>query len=356
MSTKGYKCPCCSGNLEFNSTTQKLHCPSCENEIDMTAYQQYAEVVENTEKAEDIYNWDENTSAEEHTYFCPSCGAKIDTGATTAATTCSYCDSPLVLPEQLSGEKKPDFIIPFQLDKNAAIQAYKSFLKGKKLLPKEFKSTQKIKEITGIYVPFWLFSCQAGGTINYTGQIIKKWQDRRYEYTKTDYYLVSREGAVNFNYVPVDGSAKMDNAYMESIEPYDISKAVPFEDAYLAGYTAEKYDISREDCKGRAQDRIKTSFENILNNTVKKEHYHILTPKNSHIECSDGKIHYALLPVWVLNIKYKEQTYQFMMNGQTGKSAGELPVSSGLFWKYAIRRFAISTLIIYLLLQFIFVL
>lgn len=256
MSTKGYKCPCCGGNLEFNSATQKLHCPSCENNIDMAAYQQYAEVVENTESSNDTFNWEQD-SQEKHTYFCPSCGAEVETSSTTAATTCPYCDSPLVLPGQLSGKMKPDLIIPFQMNKEAAMQAYKSFFKGKKLLPRTFKSEQKIQEITGIYVPFWLFSCQASGSVNYTGQIIKKWRDTRYEYTQTDFYLISREGFVDFRYVPVDGSIKMNDAYMESIEPYDVNKAVPFEDAYLAGFSAEKYDVSKEECKGRAQTRIK---------------------------------------------------------------------------------------------------
>lgn len=30
-------------------------------------------------------------------------------------------------------------------------------------------------------------------------------EDQQYEYIQTDYYLVSREGRVSFDYVPVDG-------------------------------------------------------------------------------------------------------------------------------------------------------
>ncbi|MDE8721761.1 hypothetical protein PZH44_12690, partial [Alistipes putredinis] len=119
----------------------------------------------------------------------------------------------------------------------------------------------------------WLFSCQAEGTINYNGQRIRKWKDQQYEYIQTDYYLVSREGCVNFDYVPVDGSVEMDDAYMESIEPYDMSKAVPFDEAYLSGYEAIKYDVSKDESRGRAQERIKTSFQDILKQSVDKKEY-----------------------------------------------------------------------------------
>lgn len=145
----------------------------------------------------------------------------------------------------------------------------------------------------------------------------------------------------------------MDDAYMESIEPYDMNKAVTFEDAYLAGYIAEKYDLPKEECQVRAQTRIKTSFEQILQSTIDQRRYAVVMPKNSKIQCTKGKIQYALLPVWVLNIQYKDKTYQFMMNGQTGKSAGELPVDSGTFWKYSLGIFAASSFISYLILQFI---
>lgn len=363
MSVKEYKCPCCGGNLVFNSDTQKLHCPSCDNEMDMETYREYAKVVESTEQKEDTYDWgatDFGRSGEwvvkedgSRVYKCPSCGGEIEAQETTAATKCPYCDSPVILPEQVSGGFKPDLIVPFQLDAKAAKGAYKGFCKKKALLPRSFQSDQKIKEITGIYVPFWLFSCQAEGTINYNGQRIRKWKDQQYEYIQTDYYLVSREGCVNFDYVPVDGSVEMDDAYMESIEPYDMSKAVPFDEAYLSGYEAIKYDVSKDESRGRAQERIKTSFQDILKQSVDKKEYDILMLKNSQIGCTNGAVHYALLPVWVVKVEYKDKMYRFAMNGQTGKLVGELPIDSGLFWKNALGFFAGSSIVVYLLIMLV---
>lgn len=360
MNVKGYKCPNCSGNLVFSSDRQKLHCPSCDTQIDMKTYQEYIDVVESAESKDDTYDWGEeekNTGAwsvrEEDgrkIYTCPFCGGEIDAHTTTAATTCPYCDSPVILPRQISGEFRPDLIIPFQLDQEAAKTAYKAFCKEKPLLPKAFQSEQRIQEIVGIYVPFWLFSCEAEGTVNYDAQRIRKWRDNTFEYTQTDYYLVTGEGKVNFDYVPVDGSIIMDDAYMESIEPYDMDKAVPFDEGYLSGYEAQKYDVTKEESRKRAEERIKTSFNELLNQSVNRNQYAIVIPKNSRIGCTKGKVQYALMPVWVIKVKHKDTVYQFAMNGQTGKLTGELPVDKGLFWKYALRIFAGSSAVIYLLL------
>ena len=360
MSTKGYKCACCGGNLVFSSDTQKLECPSCGNKVSVNAIRQYAEIVESTDGRGDTYEWEEGSSEnpiqwkvkEDGTkvYTCPSCGGEVEADETTVSTTCPYCDSPVILPEQVSGEFKPDLIIPFMLDEGAAKEAYKKFCKGKKLLPKAFRSENRIKEIKGIYVPFWLFSCQAEGTMVFDAQKRKKWKDDSYEYTRNDYYLLSREGEMSFEHVPVDGSTEIDDAYMESIEPFDAGKAVKFQEGYLSGYEAMKFDLSKEACRGRAEERIKSTFEDALMKSVNKKEYSAITQKSCSITCRKGKIKYALLPVWLLNIKYKDQIYRFAINGQTGKLAGELPVDKGLFWKYALGVFAGSSAIIYILM------
>lgn len=176
MSTKGYKCPCCGGSLVFSSDIQKLRCPSCDNEIDMEIIQQYAEIVESVEAQEDTFDWEEDSRGVQgewavkekdgkKVYTCPSCGGDVDADETTAATKCPYCDSPIILPGQVSGEFQPDLVIPFQLNKDEVKQIFKEHCKGKKLLLKGFQSEHNIKEITGIYVPFWLFSCREKGLL-----------------------------------------------------------------------------------------------------------------------------------------------------------------------------------------------
>ena len=104
----------------------------------------------------------------------------------------------------------------------------------------------------GIYVPFWLFGCDSHANMQYQATKIFSWSDRDYEYTRTDHYLLLRSGDMSFDKVPVDGSAKMADDYMEAIEPYDYSVAQEFDTAYLSGYLADKYDQDAEASKPRA--------------------------------------------------------------------------------------------------------
>lgn len=122
-------------------------------------------------------------------------------------------------------------------------------MSGKRLLPKAFKSENHISEVKGIYVPFWLYDTDASADIRYKATKTRFWSDNDYDYTETSYYAVHRSGSLGFDHVPVDGSASMENDLMESIEPFDFKEAVDFQTAYLAGYFADKYDVTAEECE-----------------------------------------------------------------------------------------------------------
>lgn len=55
-------------------------------------------------------------------------------------------------------------------------------------------------------------------------------------------------------------------------------------------------------------------------------------PLRQDIRLRRGKVHYALLPVWMLHTKWKGQDFLFAMNGQTGRLVGDLPTDMGRFW------------------------
>ena len=232
----------------------------------------------------------------------------------------------------LSGQLRPDLVIPFKLDKDAAKAALIKHFSGKRLLPKAFKDENHIAEIKGIYVPFWLYDAKADGSAEYHTTRLRTWQDSRYIYTETSHFRVFRAGNLAFTGVPVDGSTKMPDALMESLEPYDLKQAVDFQTAYLAGYLADKYDVAAEESRSRANQRIRSSLEQTLANTVIG--YSSVVPQGSRLQLSQQKTQYALLPVWLLTTRYKDQTYLFAMNGQTGKLVGDLPVDKAAYWKW----------------------
>lgn len=333
-----YKCPCCGGAISFDSMIQKMKCPFCDNEFEIETLKSYDRELRN-EQEDDMRwetdmekNWQGGETDGLRSYICKSCGGDIACDETTAATSCPFCGNPVVMTGKLSGALKPDYIIPFKLNKRDAKDALEKYYDKKHLLPKVFKDQNHMNEIKGIYVPFWLFDTEADVNMRYKATKVRIWSDKKYEYTETSFFAVSRGGSIDFEKVPVDGSAKMPDDLMESIEPYDNAEAVDFQNAYLAGFLADKYDVDARHCEPRANERIKKSAEEAFDATVKG--YDTVTKEAGSIRLRNGKIKYALFPVWLLNTTWNGTNYLFAMNGQNGKMAGDLPLDKAAYVKW----------------------
>ena len=300
-----YKCPCCDGAIQFDSATQKMKCPYCDTEFDVDTLKGYDEELKDEKPSEMEWatpggSWAEGETAGLHTYSCKSCGGEIVGDDTMAASACPFCGNPIVLTGQFAGMLRPDLIIPFKLDKKAAKAKLQEHLKGKTLLPRVFRSQNHI--------------------------------DNKYDYTETNYYSVRRDGTLGFDAVPVDGSSKIEDDLMESIEPFAMQDAIPFQTAYLAGYVADKYDVNAEESIERANKRIRRSTEETFQQTVTG--YDSVKVESSSIQLHGGKAKYALFPVWLLSTSWRGENYLFAMNGQTGRFVGDLPVDKGAARKW----------------------
>lgn len=343
-----YKCPKCGGAIEFDSSLQKMKCPYCDSEFDVETMKAYDESLNSTP---DNMQWNQNSENKWRedelsgmsVYTCESCSGEVICDENTAASACPYCENPIVMKGNFAGDLRPDCVIPFKLDKKAAKKAFSNHLKGKKLLPKIFKDENHIDEIKGIYVPFWLFDCGTDSKVNYTGQKIRRWSDSRYNYSETSHFLLKRGGQMAFNQIPVDGSQKMADDLMESLEPYNPNDSVDFQTAYLAGYLADKYDVSSEQSISRANQRVKTSVEDNFKRYT--QGFSAVTVKSSNVNLTGSKVKYALYPVWLMNTTWHNQKFTFAMNGQTGKFVGNLPMDKGLLFKWLGITFGIATVI-----------
>ncbi len=324
-----YKCPCCNAGLIFKGENQKLTCEYCENSFDLETVQAYNE--SHAPQVEEVHwedsknqEWAQEEQAHLQAFQCPSCGGEILCEDTTAASFCPYCDNPTIMPSRLSGGIKPDAVIPFRKSKEDAKTAFLSLCKGKALLPKFFTTEQQLEKITGLYVPFWLYDCEGDFSASYKATRIRMWSDRNYNYTKTDHFLLRREAEAAFTGIPMDGSSKMEDAFMESIEPFDYSQMVDFDMAYLTGYLADKYDVAAEDGESRIKERVNTSLQAEVQASILG--YNSAVPTSRQLQIKHSKVKYVLLPIWILNTRYRGKLYTFAMNGQTGKMTGVLPV------------------------------
>ena len=333
-----FKCPCCDGAIEFDSNLQKMKCPYCGTEFEMEALQAYDADL-NSQPQENMTwdtaaggQWQAGETEGLRVYTCNTCGGEIVADETTGASECPFCGNPVIMTGQFAGALKPDLVIPFKVDKKAAIAALQNHYKGKLLLPKVFKDQNHIKEVKGLYVPVWLFDTDADAHVRYKATRTRTWSDSQYRYTETSHFSVTRGGGIGFENVPVDGSTKMDDTLMESIEPFNIGDAVDFQTAYLSGYLADKYDVDAEASIDRANQRIKQSTEDAFRSTV--QGYTSVIPVSSTINLQNGRARYALYPVWILNTQWNGQKFTFGINGQTGKIAGDLPMDKSKFWTW----------------------
>ena len=352
-----YQCPACTGPLHFDGKLGKLKCDYCgstytveevkesydsKNKAAVEADQAEAAAQSTGSAAADPMEASTEWGADAvhmRAYNCTSCGAELLSDDTTAASSCPYCGNPNVVPGKFDGKDRPDYVIPFKVEKNEAVEALKNYYKGRILLPGTFASSNHISEIKGVYVPFWMFSGEVESRMEFDADKVHTTRSGDTETTVTEHYTVFRDGLMRFKQIPVDASTKMPDDLMDSIEPYDYKALKPFEMEYMPGYLANKYDVSKQVCKERADQRAVNSTHNAIRNTVKGYDRVNVRTHNDKVTC--GKVEYGMLPVWLLNTKWDGKDFLFAMNGQSGKMTGDLPVSKPKLYGIAAAVFAV---------------
>lgn len=375
-----YQCPACGGPLHYDEKEGKLKCDYCgssytpeeiesyyaqknakaasaaENNQPDQKKQTAAETAKRDGAEKKGQSWDTSDLSDDwggdakgmRVYTCPSCGAELILDETTGASSCPYCGNPTIIPGQFSGILKPDYVLPFEIGHDDAVNALKKFYKGKPLLPRAFTNENHIQEVKGVYVPFWLFDGRAEGEVQFHAENIRNYVAGDYDVTETDHFEVTRAGNMEFKKIPVDASSKMPDDYMDALEPFDYSALKPFSLSYLPGFLANKYDVSVKECAKHADERCANSFVEECGRTVTG--YSMKQRTGQNIRIHRGKVHYGLLPVWILHTRWNNKNFLFAVNGQNGKVAGELPVNHkravGYFAAIAAPIMAVGTAIV----------
>lgn len=364
MDTTVLKCPNCGNNLIFNAETQNFKCSFCGSTLTQAEAFKITQTTStpppppptpptppkpSAPSTPPQFNPTATNQPELNLFHCKNCGAEMVTDTNTAATFCVYCGSTGIIKNRLEGRFQPELIIPFKKSKEDAIQAYNDYRKGKIFAPDEFGRQENIDKITGVYVPFWLYDGKSFGSFEGERHDSSTWRKGDYIYTQTDIYHIKRSGSVEFEKVPADGSKKFDDNTMDSIEPYDFSECQPFDYSFLSGFLAEKYDVSPDEDKSRVEQRMDQSFQNQIYSTIGGPLVNETVNKTTIVT----GLHYALLPVWMLNTKIQNKIYTFAMNGQTGLMVGDIPVDYGKMVKFAAIRAAIVAVIAFIIIYIV---
>ena len=307
-----YTCPNCASDMQFDSESGMLSCKYCGRKDNIEHF------------SEDLIskNFAPNEAKE---YLCNNCGGVVITDADTTATTCCFCDSSVVLQDRLSGTLMPAKVIPFAINKEKAEEAFRKWTKKGKLAPNSFKEANRIKEITGIYVPFWMYDLNGRMAVNVEATKVRSYTQGDYIYTETKHYDVYRDVTIDFLKVPVDASEKMDDKIMDLLEPYDYRDLKEFKTPYLAGYLAEKYNYDDQELFTRVKQKVRSAIHSYVGSTITG--YASVNYRQKQEKIKNKQSEYALFPVWMVYYDHEKTEHIFAMNGQTGKIIGKPPVS-----------------------------
>ena len=140
---------------------------------------------------------------------------------------------------------------------------------------------------------------------------------------------------------------------MRSIEPFDKLGLRPYSSDYLSGFLSERFDLSMDELFEKAQNRASSSSEKEILSRVHSYSTKIISNRSHNVEKNNSS-EYVLLPVWMLNTKYRDEMYNFSMNGQTGKFIGNLPVDKAKYHRSFFGIFAAVTALLGTALMLLF--
>ena len=322
FSADSYKCPNCASNLVYDAEHGASICRNCGGLFDPDTLEKVGSFgLLNPEKNYDGTIEISKEDADRIEIVCNSCGAEIVTDKNTSSTFCAFCGSPALVTRRLTREFKPDYIIPFQFDKEKAIKIFEEHCESVGHLPKNFKSAKVLSKMTGLYVPTWIISSEVEVKVAgqaKTGKMVDEAYQENHSSTSQSFSRLTY-GKVNFRLkdVPFDGELKIANNLMAAAEPFDYSALERFRPEFLQGYFAEKYDEQPLDMTDRIYKRLDKYALQVCDAVDFGYDDFVPSSDMSVVTYNNQDIKYALLPCWFLSLDYDGVNYQYIVNGQT---------------------------------------
>ncbi len=318
-----YKCPSCGGALQYRPGTDEMICPNCRNTQAISAVDQKGADgkpvgLTGQERADNSGSGAENM-------VCPACGGPLTTNDHTAATFCPYCKSPALIDSRFAGQYRPSRVLPFQFDKKEAQNKFKTWKGTGLLTPGKFKSAATMDKVTGVYVPYWLYSYAGNVSLQGEGLNMRVTRQGDDEIIETDHYELDRTVQTAYENVPADASEAFPDENMHVLEPFDFTKLVNFTMPYMAGFTADTYDYSAADLNEKIRPQVEQNMVNDARATITD--YETVNIVSSQVNYTDQRAEYVYLPIWTLIFEYMGKKYPLYMNGETGEIDGVVPYS-----------------------------
>lgn len=328
-------CAKCGGQNVFDPETQGLKCIYCGGieEIHIDPEQEIVSYpLEEARKDARLQNWGEA----KRVIHCDNCGANSVLDQVQTALSCAFCGSSYVVEQNEDAGIHPESLLPFLVTKDRALELFRRWKKKRWLAPRDFKKHKLDHQLQGIYIPYWSYDSDTKS--RYTAQVgtyhyrtvtrTRTVNGKREQYQTTERYTVWRPTSgthqEEFRDILVHASRQMNDKHMEAIGPYPLERLLPYRPDYLSGFAAEKYSVDVESGWARGKQMIESILRRHITRRIGGDEVRNL---RIHTRYSRNMYKHVLLPVWNSSYVYKDKTYPYIVNGQTGKVTGDAPIS-----------------------------
>lgn len=333
-----FPCEECGADLEFNIGVQKMKCPYCGHEKDIelreedqVAEQDFEAMLQRLHELRMDEVKPRDTSEEAvREIRCESCGGTTAFTGSLTSTECPYCGSPIQLDDVHESPRRVpvDGVLPFLIEHRRAQENLKAWVDSRWFAPNEFRRRGVKGKFNGIYLPFWTFDCltftrYSGSRGEHywvtVGSGDKKRQERR-----TRWWPASGAFQRFFDDVLVIAVRRVNPTLVQALEPWPLGQVVPFNQQMLAGYLARTYECELEEGFAEARRRIKDALTGDVQRRIGGDEQRI-DRMDTRYDAITFK--HLLLPVWLMAYRYRDKSYQIIINAATGEVQGERPYS-----------------------------
>ncbi len=323
LKTSQKRCASCGANLTFDPLKQTLKCPHCLTTKNIVIDKNFQKHDVMTQASVDL------GQSQNKVIKCESCGATADLNRLEFATRCPYCSSALIVEmEDLPGVR-PDAIIPFQFDKSVAAKKFAEGVKKKWFVPNKFKKELPQSEITGVYIPAFLFDADCYSS--YFGRLSTTEMRTIHGKTQTitkSFNIQGNNTLIHRN-LEIEASSQLTQQELEDIKPFNYGGIKDYNSDFLRGYFVEHNDQSIQHSHTQARVLMKQA---IRDDILRRYTYTSVDSLNINTDYRNEKYTYTILPTYRFSYQYGKKTYKTYMNGQTGQVGGNIPRSK---WKIA---------------------
>ena len=333
-----FPCERCGSDLIYSPQHQSLQCDHCgfKNEVPVTniPIREY-DLKQALQKLDKLRRLNELQQVD--IIKCPSCAAQFHLEENEHAGDCPFCGTPVIAGTELSRPIRPRSLMPFAITQDQALNIFDRWMKSRWFAPSSLNSRAKRNDkLTGVYLPYWTYDSDTQthyqgqrGTIYYERQVVNARIGGRNirkvrQVAKTRWSPASGRIDRHFDDVLTGASKTLPRAIIDNLAPWDLSKLVPYSEAYLSGFRSEIYQITVDEGFLRAQQIMDYAIRNDIRRNIGGDQQRINHLSTEHEQTT---YKHLLLPIWSAAFQYRDQTYRYVINGHTGKIHGERPYS-----------------------------